>query len=196
MIFCENALPFARCCLNSLFAEEGDDALMEMPSEVTSEDSYMHNSDGEASHRGRDDTAFEDFYEDFDDWAECLAGLKLSNHAGLAAAASGLCRVIDSLPDPSDLPEPNAMTDAEALAFKGGEPLFSPGHHDPVVLSALFTPQQIELYGFSLKHKWSGTQLLEMINLLQQPQFGVPGLDTDLHAKFVKLTQVRTCIGD
>ena len=76
----------------------------------------MHNSDGAASHRGRDDTSFEDFYEDFDNWAECLAGLKLSDHAGLAAAASGLRRVIDSLPDPSDLPEPNAMTDAEALA--------------------------------------------------------------------------------
>ena len=67
------------------------------------------------------------------------------------------------------------MTDAEALAFRRGEPLFSPGHHDPVVLSALFTPQQIELYGFSLKHKWSASQLLEMINLLQEPQFGVPG---------------------
>ena len=68
--------------------------------------------------------------------------------------------------------------------------MYSPGAHDPQVLASLFTPQQIELYGFALKHRWSAEELLGMIKLLQKPGLDVPGLDTDLHAKFVKLSQV------
>ena len=47
------------------------------------------------------------------------------------------------------------------------------------MLAALFTQQQIKLYGFALRHKFSEGQLLEMMMMLQKPVFGVEGLDTD-----------------
>ena len=67
----------------------------------------MDSPDGEDSYHNCPDAeqAFEMFYHEVDDWAQCLANLKLDpdDEDACAEAAEGLEHIIDRLPNPQDL---------------------------------------------------------------------------------------------
>jgi hypothetical protein len=86
---------------------------------------------------------------------------------------------------------PDGMTREEAKAAVGhDEELHCPGGHDEDYLSQLFTPSELDLYGFALDHKWSATELADMIEMLHKEEFNADDVDTNLHVRFQNLVQV------
>ena len=121
---------------------------------------------------------------------ECIPTLTDAEGPRRAAAITRLNDILAQLPNTSLFPAIKAMTAQAATVFSNGLPLHSPGCHDPDVLEALFTRQEIDLYGFCLQHKWSANQLRDMILMLRRPHFGITDVDPNLHQRFQKLIQV------
>ena len=124
---------------------------------------------------------------------ECIPNLTDCDAAGRAAAVTCLNGILEHLPNPALFPALKPMTAQpaqEAVVHNNGLPLHSPGAHDPDVLEGLFTRQEIDLYGFGLRHKWSANQLRDMILMLRRPHFGITYVDPNLHERFQMLIQV------